>query len=582
MKNISLKVRLISTFLVLLIISTGALLLTTQIEYSRQMIDELYDAEFNSLKARSLVLDEGIRLYDELSVQLFSDKDIRQVLQLNEYDAHREYAGNLAMIKDKLKRTTSYMYSSDITSVVLASPYKIYTFFDLGGNITAYENDFYHRLKEEKGRLVIFDTDTYPHIRKPNISTFAIGRLIVGDDMNEVGYEVIFVTVDFFERMIRNQDVNAESSYYIVSDDDGMMYSRINGKLKIDDAVLTRQMRQNDTSYFLTEMNGQNLLVSQYRSAYTGWTHVSVVALNDIILGIKKTIWKSIWIFLFIIAVGIFMIQVIVKSITRPLSDMQDVMMEISEGDISLRVPDYPIPDLRNLSKYFNNMLDKIILLMNENQKKQEELKQVEFQMLQAQINPHFLYNTLNSVRWLAIFNGQEQIKRQIDNLTALLRSAISDTRMEVPLKEEIHVLRCYGEIMRLRYYNFKLETDFGEKTENCLVPKFILQPIVENAVLHGLSDSTDGGWILVRSFRKDNILTINVEDNGKGMTEGQIEDCMHRDNRNGFNHIGIMNVNQRIRLMYGNEYGITIHSVPGQGTEVIISFPVNEEENSL
>ena len=198
MKNISLKVRLISTFLVLLIISTGALLLTTQIEYSRQMIDELYDAEFNSLKARSLILDEGIRQYDELSVQLFSDKDIRQVLRLNAYDAQKEYARNLSMIKDKLKRTTSYMYSSDITSVVIASPHKIYTFFDLGGDITSYENDFYYRLKEEKGRLVIFDTAAYPHVRKPNISTFAIGRLIVGDDMKEVGYEVIFVTVDFF------------------------------------------------------------------------------------------------------------------------------------------------------------------------------------------------------------------------------------------------------------------------------------------------------------------------------------------------------------------------------------------------
>ena len=202
--------------------------------------------------------------------------------------------------------------------------------------------------------------------------------------------------------------------------------------------------------------------------------------------------------------------------------------------------------------------------------------------MLQAQINPHFLYNTLNSVRWLAIFNGQEQIKQQIDNLTALLRSAISDTRMEVPLKEEIHVLRCYGEIMRLRYYNFKLDTDLGEETENCLVPKFILQPIVENAVIHGLADSTDGGCILVRAVRKEKLLTISVEDNGKGMTDGQIEDCMHRNNRNRFNHIGIMNVNQRIQLMYGSEYGITINSVLEQGTKVSISFPVNEEENSL
>ena len=329
MKNISLKVRLISTFLVLLIISTGALLLTTQIEYSRQMIDELYDAEFNSLRTKSLVLDEGIRQYDELSVQLFSDKDIRRVLQLNGHDAQREYAQNLAMIKDKLKRTTSYVYSRDITSVVIASPYKIYTSFDLGGNIISYENDFYNRLREEKGRLVIFDTDDYPHVRQPNIRTFAIGRLIVGDDMSEMGYEVIFVTVDFFERMIRNQDVNAESSYYIISDDDGMMYSRVNEKFDIDGGILTQQIRENDTSYFLTEINGQSLLVSQYHSEYTGWTHASVVALNDIILGIKKTIWKSIWIFLFIIIIGIFMIQVIVKSITRPISDMRDVMMKI-------------------------------------------------------------------------------------------------------------------------------------------------------------------------------------------------------------------------------------------------------------
>lgn len=576
MKKLSLKMRLIITFIILSITSITALLINTQLEYSKQMVHELYERELNDLKTRSLILDEGVKQYDDLTVKIFADSEIRKILQLDEETAQEDYGKNLVFVKEKLKNMDFHLYSTNITSMILASPNKIYASYDWGGDITTYENEFYEKLKEKNGKFVIFDTDEYSHVRTQNLETFAVGRLIIGDDMKEAGYEMIFISSDFFKSLIKNQDVNKEVSYYIISDNENIMYSRTNSNLDIEDEIIIEKIRNNHNKYFTEVIGDKNLLVCQYKSNYTGWIQVSVIELKDVIAVIKTTVIKSILVSAVLILLSILIILGIIRSITKPITDIQNVMIKISNGDMSLRVPAYNLPEISGLAEHFNQMLDKINLLIYENNKKQEMLRHVEFQMLQAQINPHFVYNTLNSIRWLAIFNGQEQIKQQIDYLTVLLRASISDARSEVPLEQEISVLKCYAEIMRMRYYNFQLEVQVGEHTEKCLVPKFILQPMVENAILHGLADC-DEGLVSVRSICEDGCLHVQIMDNGVGMTEEQMQECMQQQG-NKFNHIGIMNVQQRITLMYGEDYGIFISSKTGEGTKVDIKLPIKEE----
>ncbi len=529
-KKMSLKICLIFSFIVLIVLSVGAVLFVTQKEYSRQMIQELYNAELNNLKSKCLSIDEGMKSYEELTVKIFADSDIRRVLSLDAEEEAREYASNLLLLKNRLNSLAFQRYFMDITSIVLVSPNKIYSQYDIGGNISSYENDFYERLKEKSGRLVLFDTAEYPHFKSQNLNTFAMGRLIIGDDMEEIGYEMVFVSDNFFEDSLKNQDVNQESSYYILSDQDGIMYKRKNEKLKLSDEDLIRRVRESDSSYFTVSLEGQNLLIVRQESASTGWLHVSVIELGSVTAGISRTIQRSIVISLVLIGVSVLAALWIVRSVIRPITDMKDVILRISEGDMSLRVPDYRLWELRGLAEYFNFMLDRIERLIRENNQKQEQLRDTEFQVLQAQINPHFLYNTLNSIRWMAIFNGQDRIKQQIDHLTRLLRSVINDTRTERPLEEEIQVLVSYVEIMRVRYCNFTLEMKLEPDTRQCMVPKFIIQPFVENAILHGFSDRSEGGRILITSEFLEGNLVLSIEDNGSGMDQEQwINACVRK-----------------------------------------------------
>lgn len=576
--NLSLKIRLSLAFIILIFILETVLLSVTQYEFSKQMIIKSYDAEYNSLKSRSQVLDEGLKKYDEMSVRIFADSEIRKILQLDKLSAEERYGENLKLLKEKFNNLVFNLSSTDITSIVLVSPNKIYTSYDLGGNITTYKNEFYDCLKEKRGKLVIFETDMYPHVRTQNISTFAIGRLILGNDMKEIGYEVIFISSDFFKSMLKNLDVDEKTSYYILSNDDHIMFQRTNEKLQINSENISSYLSTNKKKYFTVDENGKNLLITQYKSKFTGWTHVSVTELINIKAGIYQTIRSSILIAVILIIMCIIVVQIVVKSITMPLTNIQNVMKNISDGDITLRVPDYNVPEVKALSETFNQMLDRINQLMLENCRKQELLRKTELQMLQAQINPHFLYNTLNSIRWMAIFSGQDQIKRQIDNLTVLLRSAISDTRAEIPLKQEIEILKCYSDIMRMRYFNFKMEINVDKSTEEIMIPKFILQPIVENSILHGLAENKNGGCIWISTGIYNKKVLVSVEDNGIGMTVQQVENCM-KEEKGHFNHIGITNVNQRIKLIYGEEYGLTIESETGRGTKVTLILPETQKD---
>ena len=499
-------------------------------------------------------------------------------MQSSPEQAEENYAQNLSRIKEKLQNMAFNLHSADITSIVLASKDsdKIYTSYDLGGGIISYDNRFYRTLKKKKGKLITFGTDFYPHLRTQNVETFAMGRLIIGDDMEEIGYEMIFVSSNFFQELLKNQDVNEEASYYILARDKTPMLVRNSKKVGVKEEDIVKSITEHTEQYFIMNTEEKNVLVTQYKSRYTGWSHISVITLDDVISGIVNTVKRIILISVLFIIMSIFLVHKVVLRITKPIMDMQEVMMKISRGDISLRLPEYRMRDVKYLARNFNKMLDKINLLIQENNRKQRELRVVEFQMLQAQINPHFLYNTLNSIRWLAILNGQKQIKKQIDNLTTLLRSTISDMRTEICLEEEMQVTNCYSEIMRMRYYNFSLFVHMEEGTEKCQMPKFILQPILENAILHGLPESSGEGEIRIFSEKSEDKLKITVTDNGVGMTEAQIEECMNR--QGDFNHIGIINVKQRIQMMYGEEYGILIFPEKNKGTRVEIWLPWREE----
>ena len=192
-------------------------------------------------------------------------------------------------------------------------------------------------------------------------------------------------------------------------------------------------------------------------------------------------------------------------------------------------------------------------------------------QTLQYQINPHFLFNTLNTLKWIATLNHVTPVSHGIDALSSLLQSTLIKKDELIPFDDELRNLKNYCDIQQLRYAGrFEMEYQIEDAAGYWTVPRFILQPLVENSILHGTADEDDFVTITVRATVSENLLTIHISDTGCGFDASAIKE----KNSERFSGIGLSNVDERMRLHYGNEYGLTIESAPGTGTQCILRIP--------
>jgi two-component system sensor histidine kinase YesM len=243
--------------------------------------------------------------------------------------------------------------------------------------------------------------------------------------------------------------------------------------------------------------------------------------------------------------------------------------------------------EIAELGMSFNIMIGKIKELLDSKIKEQENLKKAEFRTLQAQINPHFLYNTLDTIIWMAEAKKNDQVIEIVRALSNFFRISLSKGKDWITIREEIERTRSYLTIQKMRYrdiLDYKIEVD--PTVLDGTILKLILQPLVENAIYHGIKNKRGGGMVTVRAYRKDNKVFLEVEDDGIGFTRYKLDKVQHRFNgdtdelkveeldveEQGF---GLENVNQRIKLYYGKEYGLSIESQYQVGTQVTLAIPL-------
>ncbi|HEY4392189.1 MAG TPA: sensor histidine kinase, partial [Paenibacillus sp.] len=266
------------------------------------------------------------------------------------------------------------------------------------------------------------------------------------------------------------------------------------------------------------------------------------------------------------------------SSIVKPIKKIISFCNQISTGNFSNRIKDDQEDEMGILSYKINMMVDEIEHLMHNQRLDQKRKRELEFQMLQSQINPHFLFNTLNTLRWLAIINHVPVLSNGISSLSELLRSTILDRDEQITIRQEIGNLSNYFEIQKIRYADsFQVEYDIDEELLDCLIPKFILQPVAENAIIHGLSEHSKAIEIKIKVQQKDDLISIEIIDNGKGFDTSVVHDPDTAANNKKLSGIGITNVDERIKLYYGEHYGLFITSVIGEGTCCKIIIPTHK-----
>ena len=266
------------------------------------------------------------------------------------------------------------------------------------------------------------------------------------------------------------------------------------------------------------------------------------------------------------------------RNLTRPIEKMNTAMKKLQEGNLDVRIASDREDELGQMSVNFNIMANELAQNVQERVQRQKELNASHIAMMQAQLNPHFLYNTLDTMKWVAKVNHIPEIATMAAGLAKILRTSISK-RQFIQLKEELDLVNCYVDIQKIRFNdNFTYFVDIQEGLEECIIPKLIIQPVVENSVLHGLKES-EKGKICVKIQEKADVLQIEVTDDGCGISDEYMEALNDRQQERMEGHIGVSNVDTIIRLTYGEEYGIHIERPDEGGTRVVLQLPLKYEE---
>lgn len=289
---------------------------------------------------------------------------------------------------------------------------------------------------------------------------------------------------------------------------------------------------------------------------------------------------------IFITLVVLFLSYFIPQSITRPIRQLSEATDQVAKGDLSVRTTVNAGSDVMLLSESLNTMIDKINQLLEQVKQEQIHLRDAELELLQAQINPHFLYNTLDTIVWLAEAGDQKKVVSMVGSLSKFFRTSLNQGKDIISIEEELQHVRSYLEIQQIRYQDIlEYEIDVPQELGMYRIPKITIQPLVENALYHGIKNKRGLGMISITGEKAEDCFYLYVTDNGIGMGEKRLQQIKDRIGQNApdENEIyGLYNVNERIRLKFGQEYGISIRSVHMEGTQVSIRLPYVIEENTI
>lgn len=328
--------------------------------------------------------------------------------------------------------------------------------------------------------------------------------------------------------------------------------------------------------------NDKLVISVSYKAVFSGYHFLVTTQKNEILSDLNQLRYFLGALLALFLGASLIPAYVITRKMYKPLNNLTRTMGHISDGELDERVRVTTKDEIGELSQNFNHMLDHINQLIRQLLKEEMLKKDAELEALQYQITPHFMYNTLNSIKYAALIKGEEEIGNMIGDFVELLQASINKKGTFITVSDELHILEHYIRLQEIRYEGkFAANYRISPEARGCFVPRLILQPLVENALLHGLDMKNGDSSIRILGEVRSETLYLSVEDNGRGMSQDQIEKILTNKAKktNGLSGIGVANVRERLELYYGEKGGISYES-GSQGTKVSIWLPVYYEQN--
>lgn len=425
--------------------------------------------------------------------------------------------------------------------------------------------------KEEPGKLIVSRADA------PLDQAVLQAAMLIEDEEGSAGFFVINMGAQEFETLLKGT-YGGQDSICIL---DGFLETVYDAGVAAGEdigSILRERLFHNQpiaedyggNSIYLSELEGRGLYTVLLRpQAFTADTVNSMYSVLLVMIAA-------------ILVLGISLALSLSNRLSRPIHVLNETMHEVQTGNLDAHMQeDWPTTEFAQMSGNFNYMTADLKEYMEKQVEQQKQLNEIQIAMMQAQLNPHFLYNTLDTVKWVAKANRVPEIVTLVSKLAKILRAAISKEQFTT-LREEMELVKSYAEIQRIRFNGkFECLCSYDESLADCELPKLVIQPIVENAVIHGLAECEEG-HIQVTAYTEESEnmpkLVVTVSDDGCGIEQEVIDRLNSKGLRERTDHIGLGNVDRIIRLHYGDEYGVKISKPEQGGTLVIMLFPLEKE----
>lgn len=497
--------------------------------------------------------------YNSIEDKENSETEIRRVLK-SFSAAHTEIGGIMivnskdAYISNEMSKISREPFAKDMWyKMAYASPQKIQLISKpLGRNIKTYKD---------------YSSD----------SVLSISKAFIAPQSGEfLGTVLIDLKLETIKKIIADITLGKSGFLYIIDGEGNIVYAPVN-------AVVYRvnnKWLNGPSNSIMKEINNNKYQIVYKHSTYSNFKTVGVFSLSEALQVVTNIRYYIVGIGVITMLLAIIAALFFTKSIVKPLKKLRRLMRKAEEGDLNVRFENKYSDEIGQLGDSFNKMIDEIRNLIEMVYEEQKSKREAELKILQAQIKPHFLYNTLDTIQWMAQGHGADDIVEVVAALTNLFRIGINKGNEMISVKEELEHIKSYLVIQKIRYEDkFEYTIEFEEDILKYQVIKLILQPLVENAIYHGIKERRGAGKISITAGRYEKGLCFRVSDDGVGMTEERLQEIykMLENDKQGEKNLGYgtFNVQNRIRLSFGNDYGLVFDSKAGRGTTVCVYHPI-------
>ncbi len=596
-RNMTLRNKLRFSYILLIIIPVTFLCFVYYSVASQSILDIAKKNILDVTVKNMQIIDEQLESIQAGAVQLNVDADVFNVLQnLDDYSKSELLAADRIMTSVLSK----YFSEDNIVSMNIMTPR--YVFGENSDFVIPEDNFFesgiYEKIMGKKGTVQWIPTY---QVEKEYALDFPINDKTVFSllqELNPVRIDperpnnvqylendseavlVINFKDEFMENMFRGSN-SIEDSFFCIASPDGAIISHSqeekNGTVEqlpwLENAV------EDKNGSVVLKYQGQNMVVCYSVSSVTGWVAAAVTPVNSLLNNVSKIQILTIFVWILLFAFAMFLSNIFSRRITRPVNQLVEAMRQFGKGDFSIRLSVQGKDEIQYLTEKYNEMGEKIQNLIEQNYKSELRKKEAEIMALNLQLNPHFLYNTLNIMNMMALEEGNQEVSKMLISLSDMLQYTFRNRQELVPFSEEYVWLQNYLHIMKIRFEGkFEVYYEIDKQVFQYYIPKLLLQPLVENAIIHGLRDTRQGGILRIAARKDGEYLCLEVEDNGRGMDEKELEHARSMD----YNRIGLNNAERRIQLIYGEQGNMRILTAPGKGTRIIVTILCEKKKENI